>query len=102
MTVTVHIGGYYELTNGTQARSYYHHNDRAIAMRDGGGLHWLLGDHLGSTTVVADAGGAAQAELRYSPFGVTLYEEGSAATDRRHVASRKNLTLEASLPQMRI
>ena len=29
VTVTVHIGGYYELTDGTQARSYYRHNGDA-------------------------------------------------------------------------
>ncbi len=57
-------------------------------MRDGSGLHWLLADHLGSTTVVADAGGAAEGALRYSPFGVTLYEEGAAATDRRFTGQR--------------
>ncbi len=62
-------------------------------MRDGGGLHWLLGDHLGSTTVVADADGAEEGELRYSPFGVTLSEEGAAATDRRFTGQRWQATI---------
>ena len=39
-------------------------------MRPAGVLSWLLGDHLGSTTVTADgATGARTAELWYRPWG---------------------------------
>jgi RHS repeat-associated protein len=82
VTTTVHIGGYYELTGGV-ARTYYYHAGQRVAMREGGVTTWLLGDHLGSTSVRANAGGTKLGELRYSAWGVTRYEDGAILTSYR-------------------
>jgi len=37
------------------------------------GLNWLLGDHLGSTSITADASGNKVAELRYKAWGESRY-----------------------------
>ncbi len=31
--------------------------------------HWLLGDHLGSTSMTANADGTFHSEVKYSAFG---------------------------------
>jgi hypothetical protein len=67
----VYIGNYYE-KEGNTARTYYYHTGqplaalktRRVAMRENGTLHWLLGDQLGSTAVVADASGTVIGERR--------------------------------------
>jgi RHS repeat-associated protein len=82
VTTTAHIGGYYELTDGV-GRSYYYHEGQRVAMREGGTTTWLLGDHLGSTSVRADAGGTKLGELRYSAWGATRYEDGAILTSYR-------------------
>ncbi|MGI6379490.1 MAG: RHS repeat-associated core domain-containing protein [Anaerolineae bacterium] len=51
VTTTVHIGGTYEWVNGSAARSYYYQGSQRVALREGGELYFLLGDHLGSTSV---------------------------------------------------
>ncbi len=43
-----YVGNHYELAGGT-IRKYYYAGGQRIAMRNGGTLHWLLGDHLGGT-----------------------------------------------------
>ena len=50
VTTTVHIGGAYEWVDGSAARSYYYQGSQRVAMREGGELYFLLGDHLGSTS----------------------------------------------------
>jgi RHS repeat-associated protein len=51
VTTTVHIGGTYEWISGSAARSYYYQGSQRVALREGGELYFLLGDHLGSTSV---------------------------------------------------
>ncbi len=41
--------------------------------QDGVTLHFLLGDHLGSTSITANSDGSKQAELRYKACGETRY-----------------------------
>jgi RHS repeat-associated protein len=53
-----------------------------------GTLTWLLGDHLGSTSVTADASGAFQSELRYTAFGETRSNSGPTPTDYRYTGQR--------------
>jgi len=50
---------------------------------------WLLGDHLGSTSMVADASGTVVSELRYSAFGETRYQNGSLTTDYLYTGQRQ-------------
>jgi RHS repeat-associated protein len=64
----------------------------------GGTLHFLLRDHLGSTTITLDengnrvqlnpAGADPNTELRYTPFGASRYNTGGQPTTFRFTAQR--------------
>ncbi len=71
---TVIVGDHYEVrTDGESeiTREYYFAGGRPIAERElpSGKLSWLITDHLGSISAVADAGGNLVAEMRYRAFG---------------------------------
>jgi RHS repeat-associated protein len=40
-----------------------------VAVRQGGTLHYLLGDHPGSTSITADENDGKEDELRYKAYG---------------------------------
>jgi RHS repeat-associated protein len=85
------VGGIYEkeVDGGTTTeRKYYSAGSKRIAMRVNGTLTWLLGDHLGSTSVTADASGAFQSEMRYTAFGETRYSSGPTPTDYQYTGQR--------------
>jgi len=71
---TYHIGNHFEWrsTTGNMGRYYYADGQR-IAMRYGSTVYYLLGDHLGSTTLTVTGSGAKYAEQRYYPWGDTRY-----------------------------
>ena len=50
--------------NGGVVKKHYTAGGRRIALRSGGTLAWLLGDHLGSTAVTV-SGTAETGEVRY-------------------------------------
>jgi len=50
---------------------------------------WLLGDHLGSTSMVTDASGGMVSEVRYSAFGETRYQNGTLTTDYLYTGQRQ-------------
>ncbi len=52
---------------------YYYADGQRIAMRYGSTVYYLLGDHLGSTTLTVTGSGAKYAEQRYYPWGDTRY-----------------------------
>jgi RHS repeat-associated protein len=88
---TYYVGGIYEkeVDGGTTTeRKYYSAGSKRIAMRVNGTLTWLLGDHLGSTSVTADASGAFQSEMRYTAFGETRFADGTTPTDYRYTGQR--------------
>jgi len=58
-------------------------------MRVGTTLSYLFGDHLGSTSITADASGNLSGELRYLPFGETRYENGQTPTSFRYTGQRE-------------
>ena len=43
--------------------------------------NWLVGDHLGSTSLVTDSAGAVVSEVRYSAFGEMRFLNGETVTD---------------------
>ena len=95
----VYIGIYYEWS-GTPSTmvSYYYAGSVRIAMRVGSGpgatgLSWLVGDHLGSTSIVADNNGASIGGVTYKPFGETESTWGTVPTKRLFTGQ----ILEASL-----
>ncbi|MBA3530772.1 MAG: RHS repeat-associated core domain-containing protein [Ardenticatenales bacterium] len=64
---------------------YYYAGAQRLALRVGSAAaEWLVGDHLGSTSVTMAANGTLKAELRYKPWGQTRYEFGTTATQRRY------------------
>ena len=102
-TGTIFIGNYYEATyysntipdppppvveggNDLNAVvpsgiSYYYAGSQRIAMRTGQGAYLLFSDHLGSTSVVMDAGGQIVEKGFYMPWGGQRGDQGISTTD---------------------
>jgi len=58
-----------------------------MAMRQGSStVYYLLGDHLGSTSVTANNSGARVAELRYKPWGESRHITGTTPTRYQQTA----------------
>jgi len=90
--VTYYVGAHYEKTvQGSQQneRKYYFAGANRIAMRENGTLTWLLTDHLGSTSVTANASGNLVSSLRYTAFGEVRTASGTTATDYRYTGQRE-------------
>lgn len=72
---------------GERWTSYYHAGVRRVALRVQDGdtaseaVSFLFGDHLGSTSVVADGTGSLIAEMGYLPWGELRFESGASPTD---------------------
>ena len=67
---------------------YYYAAGQRMAVRVGGVVYWLQGDHLGSASLTTDASGNRVGELRYTPYGDTRYAIGAFPTDRRYTGQR--------------
>jgi RHS repeat-associated protein len=91
-TITTYIGGYFEWQGGV-GKSYYFAGAQRIAMRTGTDLKFLLGDHLGSTSVTALASGAFDTETRYYPWGGVRYSYGTTPTDYRFTGQQEIATI---------
>jgi RHS repeat-associated protein len=78
-TTTYFVGNHYEVTGSTITKYYYAGSQR-IAMRSNGTLSYLLGDHLGSTSLVTDAAGYNSIETRYKAWGEVRYASGTTPT----------------------
>ncbi len=82
---TVYIGDYYE-KQGSVVTKYYYAAGQRVAMRVGGVVYYLHGDHLGSASLAANASEAKVSEMRYLPYGET--RSGSMPTDRQFTGQR--------------
>ncbi len=95
--VTCYVGSHYEKkVCGSQQneRKYYFAGATRIAMlapqgcstslRKNGTVTWLLTDHLGSTSVTADASGNKVAEMRYSAWGELRAASGTTSKENRY------------------
>jgi RHS repeat-associated protein len=74
------------------ARKYY----AGVAMREAGTLYWLLTDHLGSTSKVANYDGlTVHSEQMYKPFGEKRYPAGASTlpTTYRYTGQRSETGL---------
>ncbi len=69
--------------------TYYFAGSTRIAVRQGGVLSYLVGDHLGSTSLTLNANGTKIGEMMYYPYGETRYSWGSVPTDRRDTGQRQ-------------
>jgi len=77
-----------------QVTKYYYAGNQRVAMRQGGTVTYLHGDHLGSTSLTTDANGDFVARVLYYPYGETRYEEGTLPTDYGFTGQRKNSYLD--------
>ncbi|MCE7918173.1 MAG: RHS repeat-associated core domain-containing protein, partial [Chloroflexi bacterium CFX1] len=71
------VGGYYE-RKGSEITKYYMAGAARVAMRkytipQSMTVEYMLGDHLGSTSVTTDSNGAMISEMRYKPWGELRY-----------------------------
>jgi RHS repeat-associated protein len=76
---TYFVGTYYEVT-GEAVTKYYYAGGQRIAIRADGNLAFLLGDHLGSTSLTTDAAGNVLAEQRYTAWGEVRFDSGDLLT----------------------
>jgi len=86
-TTTFFIGAHYEVTHstgsgqaGTSITKYYFAGSQRIAMRKDGVLSYILGDHLGSTSIVTDASGNVVSQTKYKAWGEVRYSSGTSPT----------------------
>jgi RHS repeat-associated protein len=90
---TVYIGGIYEKHfDGTDVTylKYYSALGRRIAVRDSAtGVHYILSDNLGSSTVVTDSGGVVQGTMKYYPYGSERSATGDMVTDKLFTGQQK-------------
>jgi RHS repeat-associated protein len=83
---TAYIGNYYEQTGGA-IKKYYYAGGTRIALWDSStnAVYYLLGDHLGSTSIAANGTtGAWYAEQRYKSWGEQRYPSGASTLPTRH------------------
>ena len=52
-------------------------------------VYYPLGDHLGSTSLVLNAGGTVHSQARYYPYGETRWTAGTLPTDYRFTGQRR-------------
>jgi RHS repeat-associated protein len=58
-------------------------------MRTSTGVQWLLGDHLGSISVVVNASGVAQSTQLYKPWGESRYSSSASPTKYLYTGQMK-------------
>ena len=94
-TTTTYLGEYFEwATSTSNMKKYYYAGGARVAVRTGTSadsvsLKWLLGDHLGSTSITATSTGAKGAEVRYKPWGENRYTSGTTLTTFRFTGQRQ-------------
>jgi RHS repeat-associated protein len=76
---------------GQPVTKYYYLGSTRVAMRKGGAVYYLHGDHLGSTSLTTDATGAIVAQSRYLPYGQERWTDGPAQTDFTFTGQRNDL-----------
>jgi RHS repeat-associated protein len=78
-TTTYFVGAHYEVTGSTVTK-YYYAGAQRIAMRTNGALSYLLGDHLGSASLMTNASGNVISDLRYKAWGEVRFASGNMPT----------------------
>ncbi len=96
---TIYVGTHFEkiltgLEAGTE-RKYYYAGSQRIAMRQAfDGYFFLLGDHLGSTTVTASSGnGSEVGAVLYKAWGEERYSSGTVPTTFRYTGQREEANI---------
>jgi len=91
---TAYPGNHYEYEVGSDiARQYYGVGGTMRVSGDpepsNNGVFYMLGDHLGSTSITVDESGGVVAELRYKAWGETRYANGNTPTTWRYTGQRQ-------------
>ncbi|MFZ5856007.1 MAG: RHS repeat-associated core domain-containing protein [Chloroflexota bacterium] len=82
------------MKNGTVTKRFFVGATRLAARSGTGGtLSFLLGDHLGSSSVTTYANGAKTASALYKAFGETRYTLGNLSTDYKFTGQREEASL---------
>jgi RHS repeat-associated protein len=91
-STTYFVGNIYEVANGVVTK-YYYAGAQRIATRSGsnGVVSYLLGDHLGSTSITTDAAGLVSSEQRYTAWGEVRYSSGSVPTKYQFTGQYSNV-----------
>jgi RHS repeat-associated protein len=94
VTSTVYIGNYFEWKGSTSSMvRYYYAGAERVAMRSGAANPlWLVGDHLGSTSVVANYDGTLYARQGYKAWGEKRFPAGTSPlpTTFRYTGQRES------------
>ncbi|OGO32135.1 MAG: hypothetical protein A2136_03550 [Chloroflexi bacterium RBG_16_54_11] len=70
-------------------KKYYYAGATRVAMRTGSStINYLLGDHLGSQAITADANGGKISEVRYYQWGEDRYYAYTSSTTHRFTGQR--------------
>ncbi len=73
---------------------YYYAGSQRVAMRVGSNApSYLLGDHLGSTSLTTNSSGGKVAELRYYPYGGTGFSSGTTPTSYQFTGQRNDSSI---------
>ncbi len=78
------------VAGATPSTKYYYFGGQRIAMRQGGVVYYLHGDHLGSTSVASNGAGVAHARRWYHPYGSQRAAAGDLPTDLRFTGQRED------------
>ena len=75
--------------------SYYFAGSARVAMRlqvngTADQVYYLLTDHLGSTAITVGTNNDKLAEIRYAPWGTSIYTWGTTPTDYRFTGQRED------------
>jgi RHS repeat-associated protein len=89
---TYYVGNHYEVKNSVVTK-YYFAGATRLAVRTGGTLSYLLGDHIGSSSVTTDANGVKTASALYKAFGETRFSAGALGTDYKFTGQREEASL---------
>jgi RHS repeat-associated protein len=89
---TYYVGNHYEVKSGVVTKYYFAGTTR-LAVRTSGTLSYLLGDHIGSSSVTTDANGVKTASALYKAFGETRYTLGNLGTDYKFTNQREEAAL---------
>jgi RHS repeat-associated protein len=90
--MTVYVGNHYEVKDSVVTK-YYFAGATRLTVRTGGTLSYLLGDHLGSSSVTTTASGVKTASALYKAFGETRYSSGALGTDYKFTGQREEAAL---------
>jgi RHS repeat-associated protein len=87
-----------KITGKVTSTRYYTHGGKIVALRTGGQLTWLAGDHQGTQQVAIDSGDLTVRQRRQTPFGTHRGSPAAFPGDRGFVGG----TIEASTGLVRL